>query len=525
MVSTYRYPVRETPQSQPIPGTNQVPNNAGGFAFQIDDWKRLERFLILGTEGGTFYVKEQAITLANAECVRRCIAADGTRTVATIVEISSSGRAAKNDPAIFALAMCLSFGDNETKALARGALPQVCRIGTHLFHFAQFVEQMRGWGRALKSAVAQWYDNQTENALAYDIVKYQQRDGWSHKDLIILSHPHQHPTIYDAVVHDNLHVDAPFIMHEVKALQSFGEGEAKEAAKYLLDAATNIPRECVPTRLLNSPAVWEALLLRGMPMEAMVRNLGNMSKVGLLTSFSDAAKIVAGKLADEELILRARMHPLKLLVALKTYAQGQGIRGRGAWAVVPQVVDALNNAFYTAFGAVTPTNKNTMLALDVSGSMEWGGLLNMPITPREGTAAMALVTANVEPNYMITAFSTRMVPINISAGQRLDNVLRTIGAIPMGGTDCALPMVYALENRLDVDTFVVYTDNETWAGRIHPVQALRQYNEQRGRNAKLVVVGMTATEFSIAEQGNPNMLDVVGFDTNTPEAISEFVRM
>ena len=40
----------------------------------------------------------------------------------------------------------------------------------------------------------------------------------------------------------------------------------------------------------------------------------------------------------------------------------------------------------------------------------------------------------------------------------------------MGGTDCAQPMIYAKKKNLKVDVFIVYTDSETWAGRIHPVR-------------------------------------------------------
>ena len=39
--------------------------------------------------------------------------------------------------------------------------------------------------------------------------------------------------------------------------------------------------------------------------------------------------------------------------------------------------------------------------------------------------------------------------------------------VPMGGTDCAQPMIYAQKKRLSVDVFIVYTDCETWAGRNH----------------------------------------------------------
>jgi 60 kDa SS-A/Ro ribonucleoprotein len=85
-------------------------------------------------------------------------------------------------------------------------------------------------------------------------------------------------------------------------------------------------------------------------------------------------------------------------------------------------------------------------------------------------------------------------------------------------------MLYALSRGLSVDAFVIYTDSETWAGQMHPVQALRLYRERTGINAKLVVVGMVSNGFSIADPGDAGMLDVVGFDTATPAVIADFIR-
>src|SRR4051794_2814749 len=116
-----------TPQNQPIPGSSQVPNSAGGYAWAVDDWTRLDRFLILGSEKGTYYIGEQKLTAENAQAVERCIATDGPRTVARIVEISEAGRAPKNDPALFALALCATYGDDATKHAAFAALPRVAR--------------------------------------------------------------------------------------------------------------------------------------------------------------------------------------------------------------------------------------------------------------------------------------------------------------------------------------------------------------------------------------------------------------
>ena len=44
---------RATPQSHPIPGSTQVRNSNRCYSWAVDDWTRLDRFLILGAEGGT----------------------------------------------------------------------------------------------------------------------------------------------------------------------------------------------------------------------------------------------------------------------------------------------------------------------------------------------------------------------------------------------------------------------------------------------------------------------------------------
>jgi 60 kDa SS-A/Ro ribonucleoprotein len=510
-----------TPQAQAI--ANTVPNSAGGYAFAIDDWARLDRFLILGSEGGSYYAGERVLTRENAAGVLRAIQADGTRAVARIVEISAGGRAPKNDPALFALALAASAADLATRRAALAALPKVARTGTHLFQFAEFVQGTRGWGRALRRAVGTWYLAQPPDRLAYQLVKYRQRGGWSHRDLLRLAHPEsaepERAALLDWVCRATETEALPPL---VKAAVALGRTrEADEAATLI--RAENLPREAVPTELLNDPAVWAALLER-MPLTALVRSLAKLTSVGVVKPFSDALPLVLSALGDADRIASARLHPLSILLALRTYAQGQGDRGSLRWEPVQAIVDALNAAFYTAFRAVEPTGKRLLLALDVSGSMAAGRVAGSSLTPREASAAMALLTAATEANTHIVGFTGGMVPLKLSPSMRLDDAARAVSGLPFDRTDCAQPMLYALERGLKVDAFVVYTDSETWAGSIHPVQALRQYRERTGIAAKLVVVGMVSNGFSIADPNDAGMLDVVGFDTVTPTVIADFTR-
>jgi 60 kDa SS-A/Ro ribonucleoprotein len=540
---TKYFSTKATSQGAPIPGTSQVANSAGGFTWALDEWARLDRFLILGTDGGTFYAGERELTEDNANAVLTCLAADGPRTIDRIVAISDSGRAPKNDPAIFALALAAKLGDEATRRAAYAAVRRVCRIGTHLMHFVAYAEGFGGWGRGMRKAVGGWFNDQAPADLALQLAKYQARDGWAARDLLRLAHPRAASPVHDHLFAWAVSGELPAAAADlpelamIAAMQRLrGEGDLAAAAQLIRDH--RLPRECVPSELLVSAEIWEALL-DAMPMTAMIRNLATMTKVGLLTSMSPASKRVVARLGDAAKLRKARIHPLAVLAALTTYQGGHGVRGKAAWAPVPAIVDALDAAFYASFGALEASGKRTLLALDVSGSMDAGVIAGIAgMTPRVASAAMALVTAAIERDHDVVAFTAAagghggkwgggtpgITTLSISPRQRLDDVVRMARALPMGGTDCALPMVWARQHRVDVETFVVYTDNETWAGDVHPAQALRAYRDARGIPAKLVVVGMTSTGFSIADPADAGMLDVVGFDAAAPSVIADFAR-
>lgn len=529
-------------QSDVLPG--MVRNSAGGAAFPVDNWTKLDRFLILGSEGGSYYAGERELTVEHVESLRACLSEDGSRTVGRIVHISQSGRAPKNDPAILALALAASHEDVATRSAALAALPKVCRTGTHLFQFAGAVNAMRVWGRALRRAIAGWYLEKDTDRLAYQAVKYKSREGWSHRDLLRLAHPvtdaedTARRALFDWICGREVEPDLlPALVQANQAIGSLGS----EAAVAELIRSSGLPREGVPTQWMNSVAVWDAMLA-DMPMTAMIRTLNRMTAVGLLEPMGEASRYVTEQITNASALEKARIHPLSLLLAHATYAKGRGLKGSLIWEPVREIVDALDAAFYLAFEVVEPCNKRILQALDVSGSM--GALIaGTSFSAREASAAMALVTLATERNVHTVGFTSGglngwtsslksrhsgwdsgLSSLTISPKQRLSDVLNYIDRMPFGGTDCALPMLYAMERKLMVDAFVIYTDSETWAGDVHPAEALRRYREKTGIAAKLVVVGMTANDFSIADPNDAGMLDVVGFDTATPAVIADFLR-
>jgi 60 kDa SS-A/Ro ribonucleoprotein len=519
---------RQTPQSAPIPGreADQVPNRAGGYVFPLDIWTRLDRFLVLGTAGGTYYAGERELTVEAARGVLDAVKADGLRAVARIEELSISGRAAKNEAAVFALAMAAKLGDEPTRAAALAAMPRVCRTGTHLFQFAEAVEAFGGWGRGTRRAVAGWYGDKDLDALAYQAVKYQRRGGWAHADLLRLSHPRPgdaaRGAVYRWIVDGGSVEGLPALIEGFERVK--GARTAAEVAA--LVRAHRLPREAVPTRFLTDREVWAALL-QDMPLTAMIRNLATMTRIGLLEDGAESVAQVLREVGDVARLRRARVHPMTVLIAMKTYAAGRGVRGKRTWKPVRTIVDALDMAFYATFGNVEPTGRRQLMAIDCSGSM-MTGIGDVPgLSVREAAAAMALVTLAAEgASAAVTGFTTRPLPLTLSPRQRLDDAMRAIADVARAeGTNCAVPFREALDHGMTYDAVVLYTDHETWFGSEHPVQALRSYRERRNPLAKLVAVGMTATGHSVADAAaDARALNVAGFDAAAPGLIADFIR-
>jgi 60 kDa SS-A/Ro ribonucleoprotein len=521
----------ETPQAERA-DERQVPNSAGGYSFRVSQETRLRRFLVLGTDGGTYYASEHALTKDNAAVVLEAARNDGCALAQLIEEISLAGRAPRQNPALFALAAVAGLGNEEARRIAFAALPRVARTGSHLLTWAAYVEQFRGWGRGLARAVGQWYLARDPDQIAYQCLKYQQRNGWSQRDLMRLASLgtrgdlHQEMTPQQRLLITYLRtgrrgdgelpalVDAIAKAHETRSVPEWTR---------LVEGNRSLSWEMLPSEALASRNVWEALLWHNLPLGAMIRNLGRMTRLGVLTPGGQGTAKVAARLADMSQLKKARIHPVNVLVALRTYSSGHGARGQDSWQPVSKITDALDAAFYAAFGTVEPAGARTLLGIDVSGSMT-NAVSGLPLECREAASALAMVMAATEPSCISMAFTHRFQPLDISPRRRLDDVINAVSGMNFGATDCSLPMLYALKEKIPVDHFSVFTDNETWAGRMHPHQALEQYRQKTGINARLSVVGMTATDFTIADPADPGSMDVAGFDSAAPTLLTDFAR-
>lgn len=522
MKYTNHFNTKSTKQTEEVVGKNQIVNNAGGYVFDTGSWNQFQRFLVLGSEDGSYYVSEQTLTVENAKNAINVIKEVGVQAVNEILRISVDGLAPKPNATIFALALACTFGDETTKNAAYNAIHKVCRTGTHLFTFVQNIQDLRGWSRGLRNGVAKFYTTKYEDKLTNQLLKYRQRDGWTHKDVLRLCHAKPANVQQDLLFKYTVGKNQNVLTGQLWAFEELKTGNLTPYGAAKMIREFNLTREMVPTEHLNSKEVWEALL-ENMPVTAMIRNLGKMTNIGLLGSnLDDTTRHIYSTLTNAEAIEKSRIHPMQIMLALNTYSAGHGDKGKLTWTPVQKINDALNEAFHLSFKNVEPTNKNILVGVDTSGSMTSARVAGTSMTCATAAAVQALIIAHTEPNHEIIGFNTGVHSIDIGRRSDLQSVLRM--RFNGGGTDCSLPMEYAIEKKIDVDAFVILSDSQTWAGSHHPYQSLNRYRKMRGKNTKMVGVGMEANRFQLSEPGDVNSLNICGMDASVPQVISNFIR-
>ncbi len=562
---------KPVPQSEPL-SEEQVPNRSGGFVYEVDDWAVLDRFLILGAEGNTYYARQEEITKDSTKVLQRLIAKSPERFVDRIAEVSDLALAPRNSPAIFALALACNreaapderqWHADDMRFYAYKAVNVVCRTSTHLFEWLGAMKAVREIergehgvekalsGRGVVKAIQRWYNAKTDEELLYQVTKYRNRHGWTHADAIRLGHLSSKPGSVRSIIYKfALGIDTDkglsgsqiFNTDEEENIVRLGaflwmrdDGPEVERVKRIIDSL-KFTWEMIPDGYLKEKRVWEALVDH-MPVMALIRHLAKLSNIGVIDQISGHDKIEK-RITNPKALKRARIHPVQVLNAYQTYRSGKGFRGNLEWNPSERISDALDKAFELSFENIEPSGMRFYLGVDCSPSMMHGQVAGLAgISPREAAAAMTMATVRTEPFCYVAGFSSSgehawdwccgsngMTALGIGRASSISQAIDATQLIKWGGTDCSLPMLDALEKGLRVDVFVIYTDNETYAGRMHPAEALRRYRKRMGIDAKLVIVAFDGSKFSIADPKDRGMLDMVGFDSSGPKIISAFAK-
>lgn len=520
--------------------------------LSYEDINHLRRFLCLGFETGYCHVEpekekdrqKERMAKDQADSVLRLIQdGKGEAVVEEIVKFSD-GRTARQNPIVFALAMCAHLTkDLKTVRAAYKALSDVCKIPTQLFMFVKYSEKLKntsGWGSGQRKAIYRWYNEKEPLDLAMMCTKYIQRNGWSHTDVLRLAHVKPKNDTIAAIL---MYVTKGFAKvkekykkedsDDMKSVLEFLEGvhtvkhERDEQVAARLIEKYRLCREHVPTWHSKSQDVWRALVPH-MPITALLRNLGKLSSLKLLdTTEKICSPLVIEKLKNADSVKAERVHPFTILRALKAYELGKGTKGKKKWLPNPKIVEALDTAFYDSFSSITPTGKRFLLAIDISKSMQYGGVTGSScIKPADTVAAMAMATARSEKDYKMLAFGKdQLVEVDLMPSMKLRDIERKISTIEEGCINCCKPIQWALEKKLSFDVIVIYSDSDNFPGFEMPVGLLRQYRRDMNiPEAKMIVCTLSGSSMPVADPDDCGMLDIAGFDSNTPSIISSFVN-
>lgn len=521
---TYTDTILNNPQTEPILGrTDMVENNAGGYVFKASDKELLNRFLLLGTAENTYYCGKDKLTKEFATEIIRMIEED---PIAVFIEVSfsiSERKAMKPDAGIFVMALLATYGTPSVKKSVYETIHVFCHTGTHLFLFVDSVNKLRGWSRGLRNGVSKWYSTKSLDTLAYQVVKYRNRHGFTHRDVLRLAHPsiktatQHHNDLYKYLVgKSNPFETGNTLIHTFETLQAAtnAEGILEILKHYAGIQGPHISWEMIPTEFLNNKEVL-SYLLPIMPVHALLRNLNRYSYNGMTVGMSDTVLEIVRKLTMSEI----NVHPMTIINTLITYKSGKGVKGNKVWDVNSHIVDALVSAYEISLNSVPKTDKRILVAVDVSGSMssDVGGL---EIEAYKIANTLAYTILRTNPLSDAIWFTSNILPCAIRRTSSLTEVLDMVS--DGGGTDCSLAFEHALTTGHTYDAIIILTDSETWAGPVHGLKLLEEYKKKINKDVKVIEIAMVSNPYT-GLPDDKNLLRIVGFDSNVPELVNKFV--
>ena len=500
-----------------------IQGRSGGFMFDAGIWKMLRRCLLIGTAQSTYYAGKKELTEDFVAVVRQAMA-ENPNKVAEEILYASDGRAINNSAPIFALVL-LSMGEApEAKKAFREIFPQVVRTGSHFYEWLSYTKSLRGFGKVVREVGKTWLRTEDVKGLAYQLLKYQQRQGFSHRDALRLFHVNppteDHRQLFEWVVKGWEELPAEIPSPVLAQIWWYEWLKRNPDKTHEAIAQGHLTHEMTAPVAKMDKQAWQ-LLFDEMPIGAMLRNLGSLTELGVLRA-DEPANIdrVQSVLNNKERLRKGRIHPIDALKALKTYQSGGSLgRSQKTWNPVARIVDVLEKAVELSFEVVEPTGKVFMHAVDVSGSMSGGVVDSVGLTCCEIATTMALVTAKAEKNYIIRGFATDFRDLDITSKDTFSSAVRKASNQNFGGTDASVAYDWMIKNKFKADVICFWTDSESWAGYRHPSQALAQYRQKVNPNIKAVYVTLAPYQITLVDPKDPLSWDMGGFDPNTPRVI------
>jgi 60 kDa SS-A/Ro ribonucleoprotein len=535
------------------------------YKYKVSLKDYIIRILILGSkmplynstqknldQDAIIYIKEQ-IEIGN-----------GIEILNIMSDIYKSGRAPKQD-AIFMIHALLCRSDNIDLRLKALEFIKEYRTISQLYSWKTFHKNnsaTKGFGRAVKRNINRWILSKTPSELAYQFTKYVTRGEWGLVDFLKCCHTktgtgdERTKDTHSATPIDLVLRYAVNGIDKMKDLAEKFNLTEDPVYKYLItiDWAKkcdiniesnklllidniykyNLTREHMPTLGLKYSEIQTALLVNidktkiTMPMTALLRNLANLSRIGVFEDIK-ILNLVVEHLQNKNIITLSKIHPVNVLTTWFTYRKGFGKMSKHIWNPISKIVNALEQMFYLSFKNIEPIGKRICFLIDCSGSMGSESLCE-GVTNAEAAALLAMTFARAihvsrvqQSFYLFTSGKNGLMDVSdlIHANATFNDVLSAVQRSDWAATDISKGILEAMKFKRYYDGFVVITDNDVNSG-IKPSIALNQYRNEMKLPAKLAVVATFMTDLSIADPSDNGMMDFCGFDSFCPKLLQEF---
>ena len=411
-------------------------------------------------------------------------------------------------------ALMLAVLASKDVALLAKVFPRVVDNGKMLRNFVQIVRSgvagRKSLGSAPKRLVREWLDTRAPEA----VFRASVGTSPSLADVVKMVHPRPRDAERDALYAYLLGRDfnpesLPAVVREFEAFKAGDRAVVPDVPFQML------------TALDLGTAEWTAIARRA-PWQMTRMNLNTFARHGVFEQ-PGMAELVAQRLADPELVKKARVFPYQLMVAYVSAGAG-----------VPAVVrDALQDAMEAAISNVPRVEGKVYVFPDVSGSMQ------SPVTGyRKGSTTAvrcvdvaALVAAAVvrsNPRAEVLPFEHEVVKgLQLNPRDSVMTNAQKLASVGGGGTNCSAPLRLLNERKAEGDLVLYVSDNESWvdarAGR--GTATMQEWSAFKRRNprAKMVCVDVQPYQ-TVQANGAADVLNVGGFSDEVFRIVADFAE-
>jgi len=488
------------------PAANTI-NEAGGAAYAMTPEHMLAQYAATGCMNSTFYAsaEDQLDTVLDL-CGRV-----SPEYIARVALYCRRDGYMKDLPAFLCAVLSVV-----SPGLMAEVFDRVIDSPKMLRNFVQIMRcgavARKSLGSLPKRMVRQWLESRTDEAIFFGSVG----NDPSLVDIVKMVHPKPGSKSREALYGYLLGRD-----HDASALPEV----VRQYEAYKAGASTEVPD--VPFQMLTSlpldAAAWKAIARNG-SWQMTRMNLNTFARHGVLED-SQMVKLIANKLADPELVQRARALPYQLLTAFAM-----------ASASVPRaILQALEAALEISVRNVPEIQGKTYVFVDISGSMQ------APVTGyRNGSTSAvrcvdvaALVAAAVlrkNPDAEVIPFHDQVVRTRLNSRDTVMTNAEKLARLPSGGTDCSAPMAELNRRKAAADTVIYVLDNESWIDTSpgswrNGTRTMREWAQVKARSPKARMVCIDIQPYgSTQAPDRSDILNIGGFSDAVFTVISRFTQ-